>query len=313
MVTVVTPSSASSSTLLLQAAAAAAGAQRYPAGALYVVATPIGNLADLGLRAIHVLALVDAVACEDTRHTARLLRHLGLDKPLLAVHEHNEREAAQAVLARLARGERVAYVSDAGTPAVSDPGAALVAAAQGAGHPTVPIPGASSALAALSVAGDAQAQGFGFVGFLPTRSAERAAALQALGESAASQVVFEAPHRIQALAQALSEACGGRRVTLCRELTKQFETVATMPAAALPGWLAADANRLRGEFVLVIHAQSPGPADDAPAAHDALLKPLLAALPLKQAVAIAAEQSGAARNALYARALALKNEAAGGA
>src|SRR5437016_9741455 len=147
---------------MLQAAHAAAGAQQYPEGALYVVATPIGNLADLSLRAIHVLSLVDAVACEDTRHSAPLLRHLGLDKPLLAVHEHNEREAAHDVLARLARGERVAYVSDAGTPAISDPGAALVAAVQAAGHATVPVPGASSAVAALSVAGDARAGGFAF-------------------------------------------------------------------------------------------------------------------------------------------------------
>src|SRR5688572_22420725 len=169
-----------SPSLMLQAAEAAAGTQQYPAGTLYVVATPIGNMADLTLRAIHVLSLVDAVACEDTRHSAPLLRQLGLDKPLLAVHEHNEREAAQSVIARLARGERVAYVSDAGTPAVSDPGAALVAAVREAGHLAVPIPGASSALAALSVAGDTQARGFVFTGFLPTRAAERAAALKAL-------------------------------------------------------------------------------------------------------------------------------------
>ncbi|CAG1017333.1 partial Ribosomal RNA small subunit methyltransferase I, partial [Burkholderiaceae bacterium] len=251
MVTVVTNSNAS---LLLQAAAAAAGSQQYPAGALYVVATPIGNLADLSLRAIHVLALADAVACEDTRHSAPLLRHLGLDKPLLAVHEHNERDAAQAVLARLARGERVAYVSDAGTPAVSDPGAVLVAAVQAAGLLAVPIPGASSAVAALSVAGDTRSAGFQFVGFLPTRAAERAAALQHLCAAPSAQVMFEAPHRIEALARDLSAAAPQRRVTLCRELTKQFETVATMPTADLPAWLAADANRLRGEFVLVLHA-----------------------------------------------------------
>jgi len=306
-VTVVTTPSASSS--LLQAAAAAAGAQHYPAGALYVVATPIGNLADLTLRGIHVLAIVDAVACEDTRHTAPLLRHLGLDKPLLAVHEHNEREAAQAVLARLARGERVAYVSDAGTPAVSDPGAALVAAVREAGHVAVPVPGASSAIAALSVAGDAQAHGFCFVGFLPTRSAERARSLQAVAHAPASQVLFEAPHRIEALARALAEACPARAVTLCRELTKQFETVATMPASELPAWLAADANRLRGEFVLVLHAMAADASSDTPAAQDRLLKPLLAALPLKQAVALAAELSGTPRNALYTRALALKREA----
>ncbi|HEY2925235.1 16S rRNA (cytidine(1402)-2'-O)-methyltransferase [Piscinibacter sp.] len=297
----------SSASLLLQAAAAAAGAQQYPAAALYVVATPIGNLADLSLRAIHVLALVDAVACEDTRHSAPLLRHLGLDKPLLAVHEHNEREAAHQVLARLARGERVAYVSDAGTPAVSDPGAALVAAVQAAGHATVPVPGASSAVAALSVAGDALASGFAFVGFLPSRGAERAQALQAIAGARTTQVLFEAPHRIESLARSLADACGERRVTLCRELTKQFETVVTLPAQQLPAWLAADANRLRGEFVLVVHALEVAAADDALARHDATLRTLLAALPLKQAVSLAAELTGAPRNALYARALALKN------
>jgi len=297
----------SSASLLLQAAAAAAGAQQYPAAALYVVATPIGNLADLSLRAIHVLALVDAVACEDTRHSAPLLRHLGLDKPLLAVHEHNEREAAHQVLARLARGERVAYVSDAGTPAVSDPGAALVAAVQAAGHATVPVPGASSAVAALSVAGDALASGFAFVGFLPSRGAERAQALQAIAGARTTQVLFEAPHRIESLARSLADACGERRVTLCRELTKQFETVVTLPAQQLPAWLAADANRLRGEFVLVVHALEVAAADDALARHDATLRTLLATLPLKQAVSLAAELTGAPRNALYARALALKN------
>lgn len=306
MVTVVTNSNAS---LLLQAAAAAAGSQQYPAGALYVVATPIGNLADLSLRAIHVLALADAVACEDTRHSAPLLRHLGLDKPLLAVHEHNERDAAQAVLARLARGERVAYVSDAGTPAVSDPGAALVAAVQAAGLLAVPIPGASSAVAALSVAGDTRSAGFHFVGFLPTRAAERAAALQQLCAAPSAQVMFEAPHRIEALARDLCAAAPQRRVTLCRELTKQFETVATMPTADLPAWLAADANRLRGEFVLVLHAPEAAAVDDDSTRHDATLRPLMAALPLKQAVTLAAELTGAPRNALYSRALALKDGA----
>jgi 16S rRNA (cytidine1402-2'-O)-methyltransferase len=300
--------SALSAVSLLQAAASAAGAQQYPAGTLYVVATPIGNLADLSLRAIHVLAQVDAVACEDTRHSAPLLRHLGLDKPLLAAHEHNERAAAQAVIARLARGERVAYVSDAGTPAVSDPGAALVAAVRDAGHPVVPIPGASSALAALSVAGDTLARGFVFTGFLPTRASERAASLKALAAAPAAQVLFEAPHRIESLAGELAAACGQRPVTLCRELTKQFETVATMPAEQLPSWLAADPNRVRGEFVLVLHALA-APVDEAEDRHDTLLRPLLAALPLKQAVALAAELSGAPRNALYARALALKDAA----
>ena len=292
--------------LVQQAAASAAGGQQHPTGALYVVATPIGNLADLSLRAIHVLALVDAIACEDTRHSAPLLRQLGIDKPLLALHEHNEREAASAVLARLSRGERVAYVSDAGTPGISDPGAVLVAAAQAGGYRTIPIPGASSAVAALSVAGDVTGAAFSFVGFVPARGGERLNALKALADHAATQVLFEAPHRIVDLAASLSSACGDRPVTVCRELTKQFETVATMAASQLPAWLAADANRGRGEFVLVVHGVAQADAASGPDAHDTTLQTLLAALPLKQAVALAVELTGAPRNALYERALVLK-------
>ena len=298
--------------LLLQAAARAAAGQTYPAGALYVVATPIGNLADITLRAIHVLATVDAIGCEDTRHTAALLHHLGIDKPLLALHEHNEHAAAAQVLARLARGERVAYVSDAGSPAVSDPGAALVAAAAQAGHRCIPIPGASAGVAALSVAGEGAASttatGHTFIGFLAARGPARATALAALAADPRTQVLYEAPHRIESLCATLAHACGPRRATLGRELTKQFETVVTLPAADLPAWLAADPNRLRGEFVLVLHALSDA-APDAAGTHDRTLNVLLAALPLKQAVALATELTGAPRNALYARALALKGEA----
>jgi len=293
--------------MLVQAAAAAAGGQQYPAPALYVVATPIGNLSDLSFRALHVLATVDAIACEDTRHSARLLEHFGLSKPLLAAHEHNERDAAEAVLARLGRGERVAYVSDAGTPAVSDPGAALVAAARGAGYRVVPIPGASSALAAVSVAGDSQGSGFAVVGFLPARGAERAAALARCAQAPMAQVLFEAPHRIEALAAALAEACPARPLSLCRELTKQFETIATLRASELPAWLGADANRARGEFVVVLHGQAGDDGAPSESAHDALLAPLLEALPLKQAVALAVAIGGAPRNVLYARALFLKS------
>ena len=290
-----------------QAAASAAGLQSHPPGALYVVATPIGNLADMTLRAIHVLGLVDAIACEDTRHSAPLLRQLGIEgKPLLAVHEHNEREAAAGVMLRLARGERVACISDAGTPAISDPGAALVAAVVAGGYRVVPIPGASSAVAALSVAGDAVGGPFTFVGFLPTKAGERALLLKQLAAHAHTQVLFEAPHRIASLAQALGEVCGARPLTLCRELTKQFETVVTLPAHTLAAWLAADANRCRGEFVLVLHAEAAVVADGS-AAHDHTLRTLLAELPLKQAVALAAELTSAPRNALYERALALKN------
>ena len=272
-----------------------------------MVATPIGNLADLTLRAVAVLGLVDAVACEDTRVTGQLLRHLGLDKPLLALHQHNETVAAQAVLARLAQGQRVAYASDAGTPAISDPGALLVDAVARAGHRVLPLPGASSVVTALSAAGDGLAQGFTFVGFLPGKGQDRRSALQACAAALGCQVLFEAPHRIDALLAGLAEAAPARRITLCRELTKQFETIVTLTAADAPAWLAADAHRSRGEFVLVLHAlPAPARADAGalPAEAERLLLPLLRELPLKQAVALAAELSGAPRNALYAQALA---------
>jgi 16S rRNA (cytidine1402-2'-O)-methyltransferase len=294
---------------LRRAAADAAGAQQYPPSTLYLVATPIGNLADLTLRAVHVLGLVDAVACEDTRVSAGLLRHLGLDKPLVALHEHNEAQAAAAIVERLRRGERVACVSDAGTPAVSDPGARLVAAVRAAGLRVLPLPGASSVTTAFSAAGDTRAQGFRFAGFAPAKGAERARWLRAATTDDGAVVLFEAPHRIEALAAALADADAARAVTLARELTKQFETIVTLNAGELPAWLATDADRRRGEFVLVLHARDAvtGETVDAPTA-DALrwLPALLDALPLKQAVAIAAAVSGAPRNALYDLALALK-------
>jgi 16S rRNA (cytidine1402-2'-O)-methyltransferase len=298
--------------LLQRAALAATGHQTHPAGTLYVVATPIGNLADLSLRAIHILGRVDAVACEDTRVAAQLLNHLGLHKPLQALHAHNEREAAQAVLARLAQGQSVAYVSDAGTPAVSDPGAVLVEAAAAAGHPIVPVPGPSSALAALSAAGDvlgAQGTGFCFVGFLPAKGAERRTALAALLAEHRTQVLFEAPHRMAELVGALAAGAPQRRITLCRELTKQFETIVTQTAGALPAWLAQDTHRERGEFVLVLHALPVAAAVEGTLPPDALrtLQVLLRELPLKQAVTLTAELSGAPRNALYQHALALRD------
>jgi len=287
-----------------RAASAAAGAQQYPAPALYLVATPIGNLADITLRAVHVLGLVDAVACEDSRVTGSLLHHLALHKPLLALHQHNEREAAAAVLQRLRAGQRVAYASDAGTPAVSDPGAALVQAVAAEGYRVVPIPGASSVVAALSVAGDAASTDFRFCGFAPHRGQERQRALDAACDDNRTQVWLEAPHRISALADVWAVRAGSRRVTVCRELTKQFETVATLSASELPAWLAADAQRTRGEFVLVLHAAEASgraPTNDATGEH--VLDVLLAELPLKQAVALAARISGAPRNALYEQAL----------
>ena len=291
--------------LLQRAALAAAGQQHQLPGTLFVVATPIGNLADITLRAVHILGRVDAVACEDTRVGAQLLKHLGLHKPLLALHAHNEREAAQAVLARLARGESVACISDAGTPAISDPGAVLVQLAAAAGHPVVPLPGPSSALAALSAAGDTQTAGFTFIGFLPPKGAERRSTLLTVLADRRAQVLFEAPHRIEDLLAALAEHAPTRPVTLCRELTKQFESITTFEAAAGPAWLQADANRSRGEFVLVLHglAAEAMDADALPEPALRTLRVLLRELPLKQAVALAAELSGAPRNALYQRAL----------
>ena len=296
---------------VLHAAQSAAGAQHYPQGSLYVVATPIGNLADITLRALHVLALADTVACEDTRHTQTLLRAYGIDKPaaqLLAVHQHNEMQAAQEVTTRLRHGQRVAYVSDAGTPGISDPGARLVAQLRDQGLRVIPLPGASSVSALLSAAGidDTAAPGFVFAGFLPAKAAERAAALESLQAQARAVVLLEAPHRMEALAQALA-GWGMRAVTLGRELTKQFEEIHTLPAAELAAWLAADSNRLRGEFTLVLH-----PAANAVAAvqDDRVLALLMEHLPLKTAVQLAAQISGESKNALYARALALKEKPA---
>ncbi|HEY2255612.1 MAG TPA: 16S rRNA (cytidine(1402)-2'-O)-methyltransferase [Variovorax sp.] len=294
----------------LQAARDAAGAQHYPQATLYVVATPIGNLADITLRALHVLQIVDAVACEDTRHTQSLLRAYGIERPaaqLLALHQHNESEAAQGVVARLAQGARVAYVSDAGTPGVSDPGARLVAAVRAAGYRVLPLPGASSVTtlvgaAGLVAPGDA-GSGFVFAGFLPTKAGERDAAVLALAGEPRSVVLLEAPHRIEALARALA-SLGERQVTIGRELTKQFEEIATLPAAALPDWFAAGRDRTRGEFALVLHPLAVAAADDAEG--ERVLRLLLAELPLKSAVRVAAEITGAARNALYELALRLK-------
>ena len=278
--------------------------QHYPEATLYVVATPIGNLADITLRALHTMQLADAIACEDTRHTQPLLRHYGIDKPLLAVHEHNEAQAAGLVIERLQRGERVAYVSDAGTPAVSDPGARLVAAAQAAGFRVMPLPGASSVTTALSVAGIAGDGAFVFAGFLPSKAGERDHAIALLALDARATVILEAPHRIEALARAMAPLAG-RLVTVGRELTKQFEEIATVPAQELPAWLAAGPQRTRGEFALVLH---PATEKEAPQDNTRVLQLLLAELPLKTAVKLAAEITGAPRNELYQAALQLKKE-----
>ena len=274
-----------------------------------MVATPIGNLADITLRALHVLALVDAIACEDTRHTQALLRAYGIDKAtaqLIAVHQHNEAQASQTIVQRLQQGQRIAYASDAGTPAISDPGARLVAAVRAAGLAVVPLPGASSITAAVSVAGivagSLQDSGFVFAGFLPAKAAERDAAVQRLASEPRSVVLLEAPHRIEALARSLA-VLGARPVTVARELTKQFEEIATVSAVDLPHWLASQPQRTRGEFVVVLH---PAVVTQDTGQDQRVLKLLLAELPLKTAVKLAADITGTARNVLYEAALALK-------
>lgn len=273
------------------------------------MATPIGNLADASLRALHVLALVDAIACEDTRLTQSLLRGYGIDRAgssLIALHRHNEREGAQTVIARLHAGDRVALVSDAGTPAISDPGSLVVEAVRAAGHPVVPVPGASSITTALSVAGcvDPAAGGFVFEGFLPARGSERERRLGTLTRERRTVVLLEAPHRVADLAASLSRL-GARPLTVARELTKQFEEVVTMTAAGWPSWLAGDANRSRGEFVVVLH---PAPEPETPGLDTKVLELLLDELPVKTAVRLACEITGQGRNALYAAALELTRD-----
>ena len=296
-------------TAALAASAQAASAQHYPQGTLYVVATPIGNLADISLRALHVLGLADVIACEDTRHTQSMLRAYGIKKSsgqLIALHQHNEAQASQAVIEHLRQDQRVAYVSDAGTPGVSDPGARLVAAVHAQGLRAVPLPGPSSVTTLLSVSGIAEegvhASGFVFAGFLPNKAGERDKAVQALMVQEQAVVLLEAPHRIEALAQALS-ILGERKVTVGRELTKQFEEITTVNASDLPAWFAADANRLRGEFALDLH---PAPVAAQAGPDTRILKLLLEQLPLKTAVKLTADITGESRNALYELALAIK-------
>ena len=290
----------------LPAALAACEGQEHPGACLYVMATPIGNLADISLRSLYVLQLADVLACEDTRHSQMLLRQYGVDKTgstWLAVHQHNEATAAEQVIVQLQQGKRVVYLSDAGTPGVSDPGARLVALVRQAGFRTLPLPGASSITALLSVSGCVEDSGFVFVGFLPAKATERQSQLRQMAAEPRAQVFLEAPHRIESLAKDLA-VCNDRLLTIGRELTKQFEEVATLPAQAFHAWLQADGQRSKGEFALVLHAL---PAQTDRMEHaERVLDLLLTELPVKTAVKLAADISGAPRNALYALALTKK-------
>ncbi|MBL8311115.1 MAG: 16S rRNA (cytidine(1402)-2'-O)-methyltransferase [Burkholderiales bacterium] len=275
---------------------------------LYVVATPLGNLGDITARARSVLASVDTIACEDTRVTRELLHLLDIATPrLTSVREHNERQAAEQIVGRIASGAAVAYASDAGTPAISDPGARLVAAVRAAGFPIIPVPGVSAVTAALSVAG-LESTAFTFAGFAPTGKTDLVAFFETAASRVETTVFFESPHRVEKTLMAAAAALpADRRVVVARELTKKFETVTALSAGALPAWLSATADRLRGEFVIVVAGAPAAPAaQGALIDARALLKALLAELPPAKAAKVAAKVTGGDRDTLYTLAESLK-------
>ena len=274
--------------------------------ALYVVPTPLGNLADITHRAVEVLRQVDWIAAEDTRHSAPLLRHYSSNARLLPAHEHNEEAAARQVIARLQAGESVALISDAGTPGVSDPGTRLVAQVRAAGFRVVPLPGACAAITALSAAGLSEAH-FLFYGFLPAKAGQRETALRELLDLPYALIFYEAPHRILETVTALAQVFGPQRtLVLARELTKLFETIHTCSLGEALDWLQADSNRQRGEFVLLLSG-APATADKNEG--ERVLRLLLdEELPVKQAAKLAHAITGAGKNALYEQALSLKGK-----
>jgi 16S rRNA (cytidine1402-2'-O)-methyltransferase len=277
-------------------------------GVLYVVATPIGNLQDLSARAIATLKGVSRIAAEDTRHSARLLSHYGIDTPMVALHEHNEREITPQLLDRLAAGDDLALISDAGTPLISDPGFCLVRAARAAGFRLTPVPGPAACIAALSVAG-LPADHFVFEGFLPARAAARRRRLEELKRENRTLVFHESSHRIVECLGDMAEILGGDRpAVIARELTKVFETIESGALDALRIWLQADPNQQRGEFVVLVQG-SPAAGDGAlDEASRQVLAVLVEELPLKQAASLAAKITGLSRNELYAQALEMKKQ-----
>ena len=282
-----------------------AAQQSYPTATLYIVATPIGNVTDISVRALHVLGMVDAVACEDTRNTGNLLNRFGLSRPMIAAHQHNEREVADKIINRLLAGERIALVSDAGTPGVSDPGARIVDAVRAAGLRVVPLPGASAAVTALSASGLVNDQ-FYFVGFLPAKAKQRESALLALLTVSATMVFYEAPHRILDCVEALAGVFQSeRQVVFARELTKLFEEIHRCPLADALAWVKADPHREKGEYVVLLEG-APSGSDAQEAEAERILNILLAECSVKQAANLTAQITGRKKNALYDRALEIK-------
>lgn len=286
--------------------------QDLPAGALYMVATPIGNLGDITLRALHVLNSVDGIACEDTRHSAPLLQHFGIQKKCVALHEHNEITGAQTIIERLAQNERWAYISDAGTPGVSDPGARLVNAVEKAGFRIIPIPGASAVSTAISASGSVMlpSEGrFQFLGFWPNKAKERSALIQDIRSNSKTSIFFESPHQIRETLITLSkELEAERRVIVGRELTKKFEQLVTLTATDIPGWLEK-AESLRGEFIILVAGRQAN-ADEAPE-HSALLlwaNALSPYLGSKEIAAVLAQTLGLSKKEAYQVALDAKGQ-----
>ncbi|MBF8223066.1 16S rRNA (cytidine(1402)-2'-O)-methyltransferase [Halomonas sp. 328] len=276
-------------------------------GALYVVATPIGNLEDLSPRAARVLAEAALVAAEDTRHSGRLLRHLGIERPLLSLHEHNEASRVERIAAHLAAGEDVALVSDAGTPLICDPGFVLVRELRRRGHRVVPVPGPCALVTALSAAG-LPTDRFLFRGFLPAKGGARRARLEALADRDETLVFYESPHRIRDTLADLAACYGERHLVLARELTKTFETFLEGSAKALLEVLAADPDQARGEFVVMVAGAPPREVDAVTLEGGALLAALLSeGVGVKQAAAVAARVLGGGKKSWYAQAQALKD------
>ncbi|MBW5414234.1 MULTISPECIES: 16S rRNA (cytidine(1402)-2'-O)-methyltransferase [Pseudomonas] len=277
-------------------------------GTLYIVATPIGNLEDISARALRILKEVSLIAAEDTRHSSRLLQHFGINTPLAACHDHNEREQGGRFINRLLEGGSVALVSDAGTPLISDPGFHLVRQARAAQIPVVPVPGASAVIAALSAAG-LPSDRFIFEGFLPAKATARRSRLDALKQEERTLIFYEAPHRLLESVEDLAAIMGGERIAvLARELTKTFETIKDAPLGELVEWIRSDSNQQRGECVLLISGYESPDKDSLPPEAVRILNILLAEMPLKRAAALAAEITGERKNMLYQFALEQQNK-----
>lgn len=286
--------------------------QDLPARALYMIATPIGNMGDITLRALHILNSVDGIACEDTRHSAPLLQHFGIHKKCVALHEHNEITGAQNIIQHLSQNERWAYISDAGTPGVSDPGARLVNAVQKAGFRVIPIPGASAVSSAISVSGSVMlpSEGrFQFLGFWPNKAKERSVLIQDVRSNPKASIFFESPHQIRDTLLILNkELEPGRQVLIGRELTKKFEQLVTLTAGAIPAWLEK-AESLRGEFIILVEGRQ-ATADEVPE-HSALLlwaNALSPYLGSKEIAAVLAQALGLSKKEAYQVALDAKAE-----